>query len=99
VAARDWLDWHDLYDVADSSPARRLRVVRRRVAEALDAVPAGPVTVVSMCAGQGRDLLGVLVEHPRRGDVRALLVELDPRNAAVAERTARAEAGTPSRPT
>jgi hypothetical protein len=31
-----------------------------------------------MCAGQGRDVIGVLAEHPRRADVAALLVELDP---------------------
>lgn len=90
VTAGDWLGWHDSYDREGSSLARRLAVVRRRVAEALDAAPPGPVTAVSMCAGQGRDLLGVLADHPRRGDVRALLVELDPRNAVVAERTARA---------
>jgi hypothetical protein len=42
-----------------------------------------------MCAGQGRDLLGVLTDHPRRDDVRARLVELDPRNAAHAEEVAR----------
>ncbi len=37
-----------------------------------------------MCAGQGRDLLDVLVNHPRRSEVRARLVELDRRNADVA---------------
>ena len=37
-----------------------------------------------MCAGQGRDILGVLPHHPRRADVNAILVELDPRNVAVA---------------
>ena len=31
-----------------------------------------------MCAGDGRDLLGVLPDHPRREDVAARLVELDP---------------------
>jgi hypothetical protein len=46
--------------------------------------------VISLCAGQGRDLLGVLADHPRRGDVRARLVELDARIAAVAETRARA---------
>lgn len=30
-----------------------------------------------MCAGDGRDLLGVLPQHPRRADVCARLVELD----------------------
>jgi hypothetical protein len=33
--------------------------------------------VLSICAGDGRDLLGVLKLHPRRADVRARLIELD----------------------
>ena len=37
---------------------------------------------ISVCAGQGTDLLGVLADHPRAGDVRGRLVELDPRNTA-----------------
>lgn len=44
--------------------------------------------VISLCAGEGRDLLDVLAEHPRRNDVRARLVELDPRNTAAAAQQA-----------
>jgi hypothetical protein len=55
----------------------------------LDDSPPGPLRVLSLCAGQGRDLLEVLADHPRRDDVRARLVELDPRNAAVAEAASR----------
>ena len=80
----DWVEWHRSYDEGGSDLSRRLLVVRRQIAGALDRAPVGPVRVVSMCAGQGRDLLGVLVDHPRRADVRARLVELDPRNADVA---------------
>jgi hypothetical protein len=90
VADKDWVTWHQAYDEADSSLAQRLRVVRDRIRDALDAAPSGPVRVVSMCAGQGRDLLGVLADHPRRADVSARLVELDPRNAQVASATAAA---------
>lgn len=64
--------------------ARRLRVVQDRIRTALDERPPGPVDVISLCAGEGRDLLEVLAVHPRRDDVRARLVELDPRNAATA---------------
>ncbi len=63
--------------------------MRRRVREALDAAAPGPIRVVSMCAGQGRHLLGVLPDHPRRPDVLARLVELDPHNADQARRSAR----------
>ncbi|MFI1916570.1 class I SAM-dependent methyltransferase family protein [Nocardia sp. NPDC020380] len=44
--------------------------------------------MISLCAGQGRDIIGVLAEHPRRDDVTARLVELDPRNVAVARELA-----------
>lgn len=85
----DWHAWHGDYDQPDSALARRLAVVRERIGEALDAAPPGPIRVISVCAGQGRDLLGVLPGHPRRADVTARLVELDPRNAAAARRTVR----------
>lgn len=73
-----WLDWHAAYDVPDSPLSRRLAIVQRCISDALDAAPPGPVRVVSMCAGDGRDLLGVLERHPRGRDVRGRLVELDP---------------------
>jgi hypothetical protein len=85
----DWAAWHEDYDNPDSVLAGRLAAVQEVIRAALDELPAGPVTALSMCAGQGRDLLGVLATHPRRNGVRARLVELDPRNAAVAEESAR----------
>ncbi|WP_045878895.1 class I SAM-dependent methyltransferase [Pseudofrankia sp. DC12] len=87
---RHWVRWHRQYDVEGSSLRRRLALVQRRVGQALDAQPAGEIRVLSMCAGQGRDLLGVLPGHPRRGDVRATLVELDADLAAEATHVARA---------
>lgn len=86
----DWQRWHDEYDRPDSPLSQRLRVVQDCIRSALDACPAGPLRVVSVCAGQGRDLIGVLREHPRRDDVTARLVELDAGNAAFAIRTAKA---------
>ncbi|MEU6998146.1 class I SAM-dependent methyltransferase [Nonomuraea sp. NPDC046570] len=84
----DWRSWHDEYDLPDSSLARRLRAVQERIRVALDGCPPGPLKVVSLCAGQGRDLLGVLAGHPRRDDVRARLVEVDPGNVAFARNLA-----------
>ncbi|MGW4803436.1 class I SAM-dependent methyltransferase [Kitasatospora sp. NPDC004272] len=84
----DWNAWHDGYDDPGSWQARRLEAVRGRLREVLDGAPPGGLRVVSLCAGDGRDLLGVLAEHPRRADVRARLVELDPRNAGAARRRA-----------
>lgn len=85
----DWNAWHDRYDVADSWMARRLRAVQEQARLALDGAPVGPLKVISLCAGEGRDLLPVLADHPRRDDVRARLVELDPRNSGVASEAAR----------
>ncbi|MBD0738458.1 class I SAM-dependent methyltransferase family protein [Streptomyces sp. CBMA29] len=86
----DWDTWHGQYDDPDSWLAQRLRAVQARIREVLDGSPPGPVRVISLCAGQGRDLLEVLAEHPRRADVRARLVELDPRNTEQARAAARA---------
>jgi hypothetical protein len=82
---KDWVAWHEPYDEAGSALHQRLAIVQSRIREALDAQPPGPVRVLSMCAGQGRDLIGAVTDHPRRDDVRARLVELDPSNAARAE--------------
>jgi hypothetical protein len=83
AAPRDWAAWHAAYD-HDTPLRQRLIAVQRRIREALSAQPAGAIRVVSACAGEGRDLLGALVEHPRAGDVRGRLVELDPGLAATA---------------
>jgi hypothetical protein len=86
----DWLGWHAAYDDPSSGLTQRLRAVQEQVRAGLDRCPAGPVALISMCAGQGHDVIDALAGHPRRGDTRARLVELDPRNAAIAERAARA---------
>jgi hypothetical protein len=75
---RDWVAWHQAYDDPASALSTRLTLVCQYLAAALDAAPAGPVSLLSLCAGQGHDVLGVLPDHPRRGDVRAVLVEADP---------------------
>jgi len=85
---RDYEAWHRQYDDPTSTLAQRLAIVQRRLAERLAAALPGPVRLISMCAGQGRDVFGVLPDHPRRGDVTAVLVELDPRNVEVARASA-----------
>jgi hypothetical protein len=88
---RDWVEWHRAYDDPDSRLSRRLAVVQDLLRDAINSVD-GPIRLISMCAGEGRDVIGVLADHPRRDDVSARLVELDPRNAEVARASAR-EAG------
>ena len=89
-----WVDWHRDYDVPGSPLAQRLAAVQAQIAATLDQAPPGPLRAVSLCAGQGRDLIGVLAGHPRGADVTARLVELDPDNAATARELA-AAAGLP----
>lgn len=74
----DWQTWHSPYDDPNSALSRRLALVRRHIAGWLDAT-TGPVTVLSACAGDGRDLVGVLGDRPDAVRVSATLVELDPR--------------------
>lgn len=85
-----WVEWHAAYDRPESSLARRLLVVQERIRQVLDAAPPGPIRVVSLCAGEGRDLLGVLADHPRASDVTARLVDSEPRVVATAAATASA---------
>ena len=89
VASTDWLDWHGRYDDLDTGLPERLTLVQGFIGDFLDRTLADDVQVVSACAGQGRDLLPVLADHPRRDRVRARLIELDPRNAASARDCAR----------
>jgi hypothetical protein len=84
ATSRDWFEWHAPYDQPGSALAARLELVKAFISEALDDAPLGEVRVVSMCAGQGRDVIGAVAAHARRPDVRARLVELDTRNAAAA---------------
>jgi hypothetical protein len=85
-----WWRWHKDYADPDSALSRRLATVVVRIKEAVDACQMGPITLISACAGQGRDVIVALDGHKRREDVRGLLVELDPANAAAASAGVRA---------
>jgi hypothetical protein len=80
----DWQAWHDKYEDPTSSLSRRLAVVQDLIRSAMHRAALGPIRVVSLCAGQGRDLHGALAGHRRADEVTALLVELDPANVALA---------------
>lgn len=73
----DWREWHTEYEDADSNLGRRLQLVQAQITKVLDTFEGSPLRVVSMCAGEGRDLLGALDKHKRR-DITGRLVELDP---------------------
>ena len=81
VSDPDWLQWHERYEISPDRQAR-LRLVRSHIADCLASLPPGPINVISVCAGDGRDLCGVLSTHERAGDVTARLVEINPELAA-----------------
>ena len=87
----DWVAWHGSYDQAGSL-ARRLAVVRTRIGETLDAAGDGPLRILSLCAGDGRDVLPEVAARPW---LRAstTLVELDEQLAATARQASSRLAG------
>ncbi len=72
---RDYRDWHHRYDDPNSSLSWRLQRVRRYVDDALDRLSVG-VRLLSVCSGDGRDVLGVLAERGDASRVSAVLLEL-----------------------
>jgi hypothetical protein len=66
----DWVDWHREYEV-DSPLRRRLEIVRECLSDAMTAAAPGPVRLIPICAGDGRDVIPVLAAHPRSRDVTA----------------------------
>src|SRR2546428_12880907 len=84
----DWLRWHAEYDDPQSQLAGRLAIVQGEISAFLDGARPGPIRVIVMCAGDGRDLFGVLERHVRARDVSGRLVEIDPRLAERAQRSA-----------
>jgi hypothetical protein len=77
----DWDSWHAGYRDPSSLLSERLRLVQRHIADWLDASAPAPVTVLSSCAGDGRDLLEVLEGRNDANRVTATLIEADARNA------------------
>lgn len=76
--SKDWFAWHDNYRTRPRM-RQRLQLVREYILSYLNECPSGPIQIVSVCAGDGRDLTGTLFDHPRTPDVRARLIELDQR--------------------
>lgn len=85
----DWHKWHNGYD---QNPAlkRRLVLVRKHLSRCLDHTAPGEVRIISVCAGDGRDILRTLAGHKRLADARVRLVELDPNLVADGENASKA---------
>lgn len=72
----DWVQFLNGYDLWPPLQSR-LVLVREHLANALMHFPHKPIRITSLCAGDGRDIIGALEGHPRRNDVSATLVELN----------------------
>ncbi|HTW06807.1 MAG TPA: hypothetical protein VME46_04820 [Acidimicrobiales bacterium] len=85
---RDYVQWHKEYDDPGSELSWRLRTVQGYISAALDERAGGPVQVVSLCAGEGRDIVDVLSRRPDALRAKVTLIELHPEIAAAARRRA-----------
>lgn len=83
--AKDWIKWHADYDDVGSMMSERRRQVTILIRRSLDSAARGPLRVLSLCAGEARDLTDALADHDRRFDVRGAVVELDRHLASLAE--------------
>lgn len=90
MTSTDWSAWHhDAYG-GRLQLQGRLNAVRAHIDRRLDATAPDPVGVISACAGDGRDLLGVIAGRSDADRVTALLVEYDAELVARAREAAEA---------
>lgn len=88
---KDWHLWYEGYADPSSALSRRLLVVTRLVAGFLESL-SSEHRVISLCAGDGRDVIPVMAARPAERRPELILVELDAELAASARQRAR-EAG------
>ncbi|MFC7623285.1 hypothetical protein [Microlunatus sp. GCM10028923] len=92
----DWHRWHDGYGPGGGLLAR-LALVQDQLSQVIIEAPPGPIMIISVCAGQGHDVVATVAESPRRTEVRARLVEADERNVVAAGAGSRRPASAESR--
>ena len=74
---KDWVAWHADYDDPTSALSQRRREVTRLIGECLDARTGGTIRVLSLCAGDARDLADALRDRVDATPVSGAVVELD----------------------
>jgi hypothetical protein len=77
VTLRDYEQWLHRYDDPGSSLSWRLSLVQAWLRDDLDH-RSGPVQVLSVCAGDGRDIIDVLASRDDASRVRSVLLEAHP---------------------
>ncbi len=83
MTLRDYVQWLNNYDDPSSPLSWRLRQVQDWLTQDLDR-RAGPVRVLSACAGDGRDIIDVLKHRHDADRVDVVLVEAHPEVADLA---------------
>jgi hypothetical protein len=78
----DWNQWLVRYDKPRSPHSQRLVTVQRLIARRFDRTAPRPISALSICAGDGRDIIQVLADRHDAARITATLVELDPRLCA-----------------
>ena len=73
---RDWVAWHRQYE-RPGPLARRLAIVHDQVERLVVERGAAPIRVLSLCSGDGRDLVEPLARIAAPGQIRGRLVEAD----------------------
>lgn len=73
---RDYVAWHTAYDDPDSGLSKRLKAVQGEVDRFLDESAPHEVRILSVCAGDGRDVLDVLAGRKDRDRVSGVLLEI-----------------------
>lgn len=79
-----WPKWHEGYEIEDSFLHQRLQDVKRVLVRSIREFDR-PVRIISVCAGQGRDVIEVLRDDPSLNVKDAYLFEIDPENVAFGE--------------
>ena len=74
--SRDWTRWHDDYE-RDTPLRRRLEIVKQHISDVLRSSAGRGLAVLSICSGDGRDLLEALAEESVGGRVRGRLIDSD----------------------
>lgn len=72
----DWLAWHAEYQTPGSPLSQRLAVVREFLGAAVASHDTPRLRVLSLCAGDGRDVLPVLARAEPRREISGRLIEL-----------------------
>jgi hypothetical protein len=75
----DWLAWHAEYEDPESALGRRLIVVRELLNEAVSSHDGEQLRVLSVCAGDGRDVIPILARWRVRKHITGRLLESEPR--------------------